>query len=189
LTDILLTTQNASYAHCAFGLRYLLANLGALRERAKILEFVIGQRSTDVLEVLLKENPRIVGVGVYIWNAAESLQLVAELKRLRPEVVVVVGGPEVSHEIEAQEICALADHVVAGEADLQFAALCRELLQGGSPPKVIEAPLPNWNELALPYAEYTAEDLAQRVLTQPAASVMLFSGNSCRRAAAHNNCV
>lgn len=145
MPDILLTTLNAKYAHAAFGLRYLMANLGELRARAAILEFDIAQRPVDVLEVILAQNPRIVGVGVYIWNVAQATQLVADLRRVRPDVTVVIGGPEVSHETGQQEICRLAHYVVTGEGDLAFAELCRRLL-GGSRPlmKVIPAGLPEF---------------------------------------------
>jgi hypothetical protein len=84
MADIILTTLNARYAHCAFGLRYLMANLGELQARARMLEFDINQRPVDVVEAVLRHEPRIVGLGVYIWNATQSLQLVADLKRLRP---------------------------------------------------------------------------------------------------------
>ena len=53
---------------------------------------------------LLAEQPRIVGFGVYIWNVAETTQVVALLKRVRPDLVIVLGGPEVSHEWEEQPI-------------------------------------------------------------------------------------
>src|SRR5215208_40700 len=115
MSDIVLTTLNARHAHTSFGLRYLMANLGNLHGRAKILEFDISARPSDVLEVILAQEPRFVGVGVYIWNAEQSLRLVADLKRVRPDVVVVVGGPEVSYEVEQQEVCRLDDHVVTGE--------------------------------------------------------------------------
>src|SRR5687767_654947 len=119
MPDILLTTLNARYAHAAFGLRYLLANLTpALRDRAEILEFDIAQRPVDVLEAILARSPRIVGIGVYIWNIEQATQLVADLKRVRPEVTVIVGGPEVSYETDEQEIVRHADYVVTGEADL-----------------------------------------------------------------------
>jgi hypothetical protein len=86
------------------------------------------------------------------------------LKRVAPGVVVVVGGPEVSHESEQQEICALADHVVRGEADLAFAELCRAVLAGQAKPHTIDAPLPHFAQLALPYEEYTDDDIAHRVV-------------------------
>ena len=97
LHDIVITTLNARYIHAAFGLRYLMANLGPLQSRAAMLEFDINQRPTDILESILLHQPRIVGVGVYIWNAVQSLELVADLKRIRPDIIVVLGGPEVSH--------------------------------------------------------------------------------------------
>ena len=111
MPDIVLTTLNAKYIHAAFGLRYLMANLGALRERARIVEFDINQRPVDVAEVLLAQNPKIIGLGVYIWNAAPATEVVAALKRIRPEVIVILGGPEVSYDTEQQEIVRLADIV------------------------------------------------------------------------------
>ena len=163
--EIVLTTLNARYIHAAFGLRYLLANLGPLRERACFLEFDINQRTTDVLEAILVQEPRIVGVGVYIWNAEQSLRLVADLKRVRPDVTVVLGGPEVSHETELQEICRLADYVITGEADLAFGDLCSNLLSGVRPPtKVIAAELPQMDSIELPYELYDAQDVAHRVI-------------------------
>ena len=165
MSEIVLTTLNARYAHAAFGLRYLLANLGPLRERACLVEFDITQRPVDVLEVILAQNPKIVGIGVYIWNAEQSLRLVADLKRVRPEVIVVLGGPEVSHETDQQEICRLADYIITGEADLAFAELCQKLLDGTRPlMRVIPANLPEMDRLVLPYDLYDAQDVSHRVI-------------------------
>src|SRR5438874_5839383 len=83
---IVLTTLNAKYIHAAFGLRYLLANMGRLRTLTCIVEFDINQRTIDVIEILLARNPKIIGLGVYIWNAAQTVEVVASLKRLRPEI-------------------------------------------------------------------------------------------------------
>ena len=86
MPDIVLTTLNARYSHAAFGLRYLLANLGELQARAELLEFDISQRPLDVAEQILARQPRIVGLGVYIWNATPATELVAllfQLKRIR----------------------------------------------------------------------------------------------------------
>ncbi|HZN66976.1 MAG TPA: cobalamin-dependent protein, partial [Tepidisphaeraceae bacterium] len=166
MADIVLTTLNAKYAHAAFGLRYLLANLPpALRERAAILEFDVSQRPVDVLEVVLARRPKVVGVGVYIWNVDQATRLVADLKRVSPETTIVLGGPEVSHETEQQEIVRHADYVVTGEADLAFADLCEKLLAGRRPlQKVIPAEPPEFDRLGLPYDRYTEEDVAHRVI-------------------------
>jgi radical SAM superfamily enzyme YgiQ (UPF0313 family) len=164
--DVVLTTLNAKYPHAAFGLRYLMANLTpGVRARARLIEFDINQRPVDVLEAILAQDPKIVGVGVYIWNATQSLELVANLKRVRPDVTVVLGGPEVSHEVDRQEIVGLADYVITGEADLAFSELCEKLLAGRRPlQKVIAAELPDMAKLALPYDLYDAQDVAHRVI-------------------------
>jgi radical SAM superfamily enzyme YgiQ (UPF0313 family) len=128
MPDIVLATLNAKYIHASFGLRYLMANLGELRDRACMLEFVINQQPLEIVEALLAREPRIVGFGVYIWNVEQTTEVVALLKRIRPELIIILGGPEVSYETEGQPIVALADHVITGEADLKFAEVCRELL-------------------------------------------------------------
>src|SRR5271169_2155026 len=195
MAEIILTTLNAKYPHCAFGLRYLMANLGELQPHARILEFDINQRPIDVVEGILRHEPKIVGVGVYIWNATQSLQVVADLKRLRPELIVILGGPEVSYECERQEIVRLADHVITGEADLAFAEMCRELvarasrplnqqpLAGETPaplqPHIIPAPLPDFDRLALPYDWYTDADIAHRVIYVEASRGCPFECEFC----------
>lgn len=165
MATIVLTTLNARYVHAALGLRYLAANMGELAEDTHIVEFVLGARPADMVETLLSHRPRIVGFGVYIWNVEETTRAVAMLKRIAPEVVVVVGGPEVSHEVEAQRICTLADYVITGWGDISFAALCRSVLRGAAPGgKVIAGLQPALKDIALPYARYTDEDVARRFL-------------------------
>ncbi len=165
MPEIVLSTLNARYIHAAFGLRCLLANLGDLAPRAELLEFDLQQRPIDIAEVLLARNPRILGLGVYIWNVTPMTSLVALLRRIRPGLVIVLGGPEVSHEIEDQPIVRMADHVITGEADLEFARLCRTLLDGGpTPPRVIRAAPPDPSTLALPYPLYDDDDCARRIV-------------------------
>ncbi len=182
MADIVLTTLNAKYIHAAFGLRYLMANLGELHHRACLLEFDINQRPVDVLEMILAHEPRIVGIGVYIWNVAQATQLVSDLKRVRPDVIVVLGGPEVSYETDEQEICRVADYVITGEADLAFGELCAKLLAGEKPlMKVIGAGLPEFarSAVALPYHLYSEQDAANRVIYVEASRGCPFKCEFC----------
>lgn len=180
MPDIVLATLNAKYIHASFGLRCLRANLGELRARSAIAEFTIQERPLDVAERLLALEPRIVALGVYVWNVAPTTELVALLKRIRPELVVLLGGPEVSHEPEAQEIVRLADATIRGEGERVLPELCRTLLAGGAPPaKIIAAPAPDLATLALPYEEYTDEDLAHRLLYVEASRGCPFSCEFC----------
>jgi len=180
MPEIVLTTLNAKYIHAAFGLRYLLANLHSLRPAACIVEFDINQKPVDIAEVILARDPKIVGFGVYIWNVAPTTEVVATIKRVRPEIKIVLGGPEVSYETEGQRIVELADFVITGEADLKFAELCRNLLGGEPPPqKIIAAQLPDFSQLSLPYAFYDDRDIAHRVIYVEASRGCPFTCEFC----------
>lgn len=180
MAEIVLATLNAKYIHAAFGLRYLLANLGELRPRATLLEFDIHQQPAQIAEKLLAENPKIIGLGVYIWNVTPTTEVVSTLKRIRPEVIIILGGPEVSYEVDRQEIIRQADYVVTGEADLKFAEVCRSLLAGEKPAnKIIPSELPEPTQLAAPYEYYTDEDVAHRVIYVEASRGCPFSCEFC----------
>ena len=180
MAEIVLATLNAKYIHAAFGLRYLLANLGELRPRAALLEFDIHQQPAQIAEKILAENPKIIGLGVYIWNVTPMTEVVSALKRIRPEVIVILGGPEVSYEVDRQEIIRLADYVVTGEADLKFAEVCGRLLAGEKPAsKIIPSELPEPSRLAAPYEYYTDEDVAHRVIYVEASRGCPFSCEFC----------
>ncbi len=180
MSNILLTTLNARYFHAALGLRYLMANLGELESDARIIEFILQHKPADIVEALLADNPKIIGFGVYIWNVQEITQVVAMLKRVAPEVIVVLGGPEVSYECEEQAIVAQADYVITGWGDVSFAQLCRQLLAGERPaPKIIAGKQPPLADIKLPYRLYNDDDIAHRFLYVEASRGCPFKCEFC----------
>jgi radical SAM superfamily enzyme YgiQ (UPF0313 family) len=179
MPDIVLATLNAKYIHAAFGLRYLFANLGPLQSRASLAEFDINQRPLGIAESLLARSPQIIGFGVYIWNVAQTTEVIGAIKRVRPEIKIILGGPEVSYETEEQKIFQLADHVITGEADLKFREVCEQLESGAALPKMISAQLPEFSQLALPYDLYTNDDIAHRIIYVEASRGCPFTCEFC----------
>ena len=163
MSRILLTTINARYIHASLGLRWLYANLGELRPQARIHEYCLTDQIADMAERILQSSPQVVGIGVYIWNAAQVRQLVGVLKRVAPETVLVLGGPEVSHlplRVDLNE----ADYLIQGEGEVAFAALCRAILAHQPPAeRIIQAEPVAVEALVSPYSFYTDEDLAHRL--------------------------
>ena len=184
---IVLTSLNAKYIHASLGLRYLLANMGALKRQTVLREFTIARRASEVVAELLATlgEPlsgavQVIGFGVYIWNVTQTTEVVRLLKSQRPGVKVVLGGPEVSHELDEQEIVSLVDHVITGWGDMSFPKLCRALLHGPQPlMKIITGEEPPLDEIVLPYAEYTDADLAHRLLYVEASRGCPFRCSFC----------
>ena len=185
MTPVILATFNARYQHPALGLRYLQANLGAARAAAELLEFDLQMPPLDAAEQILARQPRIVGLGVYIWNVQLIAELLAILRRVCPGLVVVLGGPELDGAAEAHPLVAAADYVLCGEADLALGSLCRELLAGRRPAeRIMRVPPPNPAQVELPYELYTDQDLQHRLVYVEAARGCPFGCEYCRSSTA-----
>lgn len=186
MAQIVLATLNARYSHSSFGLRYLLANMGRLQPLTKMLEFTINDNTVDMLSAIQEHSPRVVGFGVYIWNVEQTARLIADLKCVLPETIVVLGGPEVSYDTAGQKIVALADYVITGEGDHAFRELCEQLLSSSdagvhstSCAKIIHAPVPQLDQIQLPYDLYSDEDIANRIIYVEASRGCPFTCEFC----------
>ncbi len=189
---IILCTLNAKYIHASLGLRYLMANMkrhaaADLASQTLLVEYTLAKKTEQMVQDLLQklgpaqaDQAQIVGFGVYIWNVLQTTELVRQLKICRPSLKIVLGGPEVSHEIEQQEIVQLADHVITGWGDVSFPKLCNALVHGPKPlMKVIVGEQPPMDQIELPYQNFSEEDLAHRVLYVEASRGCPFKCEFC----------
>lgn len=190
--SIILCTLNAKYIHASLGLRYLLANMArhghpVLAQRTRIVEYTLARQTADMLEDLLTQlgpvhegQTQIIGLGVYIWNVIQTTELVRQLKQARPELKIILGGPEVSHEVDQQEIVRLADHVITGWGDVSFPKLCTALTFGPKPlMKVLPGEQSPMDQIELPYQHFSDADLAHRVLYVEASRGCPFKCEFC----------
>jgi len=162
---IILTTLNAKYIHASLGLRYLHANLEELQPIARICEYTINTRPIDIVEDLLIQQPKIIGFGVYIWNNEQTLAVISQIKKIAPQITIILGGPEISYETEEQHLMDYTDYVVSGAADKSFYQLCKNILNGSPPEqKILQSKPLKLSEIELPYDLYTQEDLNQRIM-------------------------
>lgn len=169
--EIVLVAVNARYTHCAHGVRCLLANLGPLQSRTRLLEYDLGVTPLQLVADVLERRPRVVGFSVYLWNVRLFQDAARILRRVAPAVRIAVGGPEITPE-GAPAWRGLADALVCGEGETAFRALAIAWLapaadaqpapaDGDEPVCVVAAPVAT-DELVAPDACYTATDLRQR---------------------------
>ena len=161
--NIILTTLNSRYTHTSLALRYIYANMNSLQKNTKIMEFNINDAIQSIAERLLFNNPEIIGIGTYIWNASHVSELINILKKVSPQTIIILGGPEVSHQpfrVNFDE----ADYIIAGEGDIAFYQLCKKLQNTTPKEKFIKQSAPNLKELKLPYQYYTDDDIKNRYI-------------------------
>jgi len=179
VNSIILTTLNARYSHTSIGLRYLFANLKALQPQAQIIEFTINDNVQDITEQLLAHKPRIIGIGVYIWNAIQVSELIHTIKKVSPETCIILGGPEVSYDPIRVNID-VADYIIRGEGELAFHTLCQAILHGKQPPeRMIDAGTVNLDDIELPYRYYNDEDVKNRYIYVEASRGCPFQCEFC----------
>jgi radical SAM superfamily enzyme YgiQ (UPF0313 family) len=176
---IILTTLNSRYTHTSIALRYLYANLKELKNSSQILEFSINDALQSVAEKLLDTNPDIVGIGTYIWNVSQVHELIHILKKISPNVKIVLGGPEVTHEPFRVNLDD-ADYIIQGEGDIAFYELCRNILDKKQiPSRIIKMNMPSLQAIQLPYDYYTDDDIKNRYIYVEASRGCPFECEFC----------
>lgn len=162
--EIVLTTFNARYSHTAFGLRYIQANLHELEARSSLLEFELASQPRQAAERILAEKPRMVLLSCYIWNLELCTATAQILKKVQPDLPLIIGGPEVSYDSESLPLVQLADYVILGEGEIAAYELCRDLLNGNAPnEKFLQKPV-DISTTELPYRLYSDNDIQHRVI-------------------------
>src|SRR6266540_3703492 len=92
---VLLTTLHAKYIHSSLALPCLAASCSSIPGCSIVIkEFTIHEPSDHILRAIVAENADIVGFSTYIWNIEQTVRVVDDLKKIAPETVVVLGGPE-----------------------------------------------------------------------------------------------
>jgi radical SAM superfamily enzyme YgiQ (UPF0313 family) len=160
---ILLSTVNTKYYHTSFALKCLKANLGELALECAIAEFTLETSTVDIAEKILATGPEIMCLSITIWNLERSTDLVAIIKKIAPEITIVVGGPEVSYDSADLDIVRRSDFLVCGEGELAFKKLFEKILIGSPPQEsVLSAPPAHLEELKSPYRLYTDQELQDK---------------------------
>ena len=92
----------------------------------EIGEYTINQQKDDILMDIYKRQPDILCLSCYIWNLDYIEEIVLEIGKLRPDLPIWLGGPEVSYDAkEVLRRLPCVKGVMKGEGEKTFKEICR----------------------------------------------------------------
>lgn len=171
-----ITTLNAKYIHTSLALRWLYVSN---KDRCDIQfrEYTIKEKLETIAADLLSTGCDVVGLSVYIWNVSRMGTLISLLKQQKPDLIIVVGGPEVTYEPEHFLKVWDIDYVISGEGEFVLGELIESIEKGEKPRipgvssqeyisrSVIKADLELLSQLPSPYMlEEDKEQLKNRLV-------------------------
>lgn len=125
--NIIVSTLNAKYIHTCLALRYLKA-YAAPEFQVQIEEYTINDPALNIVTDLYAKEPDVLGFSCYIWNIEETIPVIQMLKKVRPQLKIVLGGPEVSYDVEYWlERIPEADFIIVGEGEETFKELLKQI--------------------------------------------------------------
>ena len=114
----MLAAINAKYIHSNLAVYDLKAFAEAHGIPVTVREYTINQRREEILADLYRQEPDVLAFSCYIWNISLVRDVARELHKVRPELPIWVGGPEVSFDAETfLEANSWAAGVMRGEGE------------------------------------------------------------------------
>ena len=195
--NVVLSTLNSKFIHSSLALRYLKAYGEAHGQAYDIVEYTINMPVLHILSDITEHDIDVLGFACYIWNIEMTLHVVDMVKAVRPDIKIVLGGPEVSFTAdELLERCPNIDYIVQGEGEEAFHALVTALQLGndglnpvipgvrgrrnGSILGSVEAvEVRDLSTIPFPYTEKDMDDLEHKIIYYESSRGCPFSCQYC----------
>lgn len=101
MSKIVLAGINSQYVHLNLAVRYLKKYVEANSDlKIEIYETNINNQVFNIIKDIYELNPDKIIFSTYIWNKEYIVEIVKELKKVLPNVKIILGGPEVSYKWE-----------------------------------------------------------------------------------------
>ncbi|MGE8206682.1 B12-binding domain-containing radical SAM protein [Heyndrickxia sp. NPDC080065] len=124
---IIASTLNAKYIHTNLAIRYLKAS-AAPEYHVELAEYTIKDPAMNIVSDLYTKKPDVLGFSCYIWNIEETIKVIQMLKKIMPDLIIVLGGPEVTYDISYWlDRLPEVNFIVMGEGEETFKKLLNEI--------------------------------------------------------------
>ena len=119
--NTLLVAINAKYIHSNLAIYSLSAYAKSKGHKVEYSEYTINQHLDVIIRDIYSKKPDIIGFSCYIWNIEYVSKIIPEIKKLLPNCIITLGGPEVSYNTDDVFIRIPDAHaIVMGEGEITF---------------------------------------------------------------------
>ncbi len=147
---VLLVALNAKYVQSNLAVYALRTACLAYDIRCSIYESNINELPVSHLANIEAFQPDVLGFSCYIWNIDIISRLITDLRKILPQTVIVLGGPEVS-EIPIEALGKYQpDYVISGPGEKAWPELLLALKEGSKIPQIVEKTV-SIEQTAFPY--------------------------------------
>lgn len=188
MKKVVLVGINTKYIHSNIAIRYLKKYV---EENSKMTvetaEFSINNNLHDIITDLYLLKPDILGFSAYIWNIEYTVKIVKEIKKLMPDIIIVLGGPEVSYNPEKYlENLKEIDYIITGEGEEKLLRLLNDdykydgiISRGVRDDKSKRYTNVNFSKVKFPYDDNNIEELKDKIVYYESARGCPFSCSYC----------
>lgn len=145
---VVLVGVNSKYIHTDFGIRCVAGFAHKQGFQVDVLDENINTPILKVLDNLVAGNWDVYGFDVHIWSNHFVKQLIGLLRKVKPDSIIVLGGPEVSYgTADFFE----ADYIIKGEGEIAFSDLMKNGMKRNEKSVIIQGKPCELGELPFPY--------------------------------------
>ena len=115
---ILLTTLNSKFIHTNLAIRYIKESIKDLID-VDLREYTINNQLDYILKDIYLKDYDAVFFSTYIWNVYDIVKICENLKKVKPNLIIGLGGPEVSYDSEeSMEKYQFVDYILRDEGEM-----------------------------------------------------------------------
>ena len=170
---------NSSWSQTNLALYYLRTIVKDLGYETRIQEFTLQNQAMEILATIESCQPQVLCFSAYIWNRLYLQQLIPQVKKLFPNIILVLGGPEARIGFGPENL----DYIIEGSGEQAFLALTKTGFQFLEMPEQ-ETPL---KDIPFPYLPEDRSTLKDKLLYYETSRGCPFSCIYCLSASDFRN--
>lgn len=129
---VLLSTLNSKFIHTNLAIRYIkeyARDLEGEDYQVELKEYTINNSIDYIIKDIYKRDIDVLAMSTYIWNIEDVIRLCDNLKKIKPSMLIMLGGPEVSYDfMDAIQKYKSIDYILYGEGEAVYRELIEHLM-------------------------------------------------------------